>query len=310
LETATEAAMNLNRIKLFSIVAKYSNLTKASQALHVSQSSLSHQMRLLQNDCATTLYKKTGRGVELTAAGRAFLAEALPLLQQWEEFRQKFKSPRTVEICASLEVGGSYGFSSELLPSVMANFQKKYPQVQVTLRTGNYSAIEQLVLKGDVEVALVTFPESSPWLAMEPYGREKIAAFVSVRHPLAKKASLTVSEVLANPFVIRAERGPDSNFKKMLRDLEIKGYTLNITAYYDLPDAVKVAVAKRTGIGLLYEKSIRPDVQRGAFKILDLEGLQLYGHSFIIYHKDRPLSTNAKRFLELLRQRRRQMPLD
>lgn len=300
--------MNLNRIKLFSIVAKYSNLTKASQVLRVSQSSLSHQMRRLQNECGTILYNKTGRGVELTAAGHAFLAEVLPVLHRWEELHQKFKNPRTGDISGSLEIGGSYGFSSELLPSVIADFQKRYPQVQVTLRTGNYSAIEQLVLKGNVEVALVTLPQSSPWLAMEPYGREKVAAFVSVRHPLAKRPSLTVSEVLANRFVIRAERGPDSNLKKLLRDLETKGYTLNIAAYYDLPDAVKVAVAKRSGIGLLYEKSIRPEVQRGAFKILDLQGLKLYGHSFIVYHKDRPLSTNAKRFLELLRQRRPPIP--
>jgi DNA-binding transcriptional LysR family regulator len=186
----------------------------------------------------------------------------------------------------------------------------RYPQVQVTLRTGNYSVIEQLVLKGNIEVALVTSPRGSPLVAMEPYSREKIAAFVSARHPLAKRASLTISEVLDHRFIIRAERRPDSGLKKMLRDLETKGCRLNIAGYYDLPDAVKVAVAKRSGIGLLYEKSIRPEVQRGAFKILNLEGLKLYGHSFIIYHKDRPLSTHAKRFLELLRQRRPQIPSD
>ena len=298
--------MNVNRIKLFSIVARYSNITKASQELHVSQSSVSHQMRLLQSEYGAIFYNKNGRGVELTAAGRLFLTKAVSILEQWEEFHQNFKSPATAEICPSLAVGGSYGLSSEFLPSVMADFQKKYPQVQVALRTGNHTAIEQLVMKGDVEVALITFPQSSPWLVMEPYRREKVAAFVSARHPLAKRANPTVSEVLANPFVIRGERGPDSNLKEMLGGLETKGYTLDIAAYYDLPDAVKVAVAKRTGIGLLYEKSIRPDVERGVFKILNLDRLKLYGQSYIVYHKDRPLSANARRFLDLLRRRKRQ----
>jgi DNA-binding transcriptional LysR family regulator len=119
-ETAAETAMNLNRIKLFSIIAKYSNLTKASEVLRVSQSSLSHQMRLLQNEYGTILYKKTGRGVELTPAGQQFLDEVNPILQGWEQFSEKFKTRRTAESYETLQVGGSYGFSMELLPSVIA----------------------------------------------------------------------------------------------------------------------------------------------------------------------------------------------
>ena len=74
------------------------------------------------------------------------------------------------------------------------------------------------------------------------------------------------------------------------------------------PDGVKVAVAQGKGVGLLYEGSIRPEVQRGAFKILNLGGLKLFARSFIVYHKDRPLSENAREFLKLLRQRKRDAP--
>jgi len=84
-----------------------------------------------------------------------------------------------------------------------------------------------------------------------------------------------------------------------------KGQTLNIAAHFDLQNAVKAAVEKGVGVGLLYEESIRPDVQRGAFKILNLGGLKLFARSFIVYHRDRPLSENAREFLKLLRQRKR-----
>ena len=298
--------MNLNRIKLFTIVARYANITKASQVLHVSQSSVSHQMRLLQNEFGATFYTKNGRGVELTTAGLLFLAEAERILHRWEALHQNFKSAQPIQTWSSLTVGGSYGWSSELLPSVMADFQKKYPHVQIALRTGNHTPIEQSVLKGDVEVALITFPESSPRLVTEPYRRQRIAAFVSAHHPLAKRANPKVSEILACSFVVRGEQGPDSNFNKLLGRLERNGYTLKISAYCDSPDAVKVVVGKGTGVGLLYEEAIRPDVQRGTFKILNLPGLKLYARSFIVYHRDRPLSENAREFLKLLRQRKRQ----
>ena len=297
--------MNLNRIKLFSIVARYSNITKAAQVLHVSQSSISHQMRLLQNEYEATFYNKNGRGVELTTAGLRFLAEAEPILHRWEEFHHKFTSPQPSQKGSSLIVGGSYGLSSELLPSVMTEFQTKYPQVRVALKTGNHTAVEQSVLKGHVDVALITFPDSLPWLVTEPYRRQRIAAFVSAHHPLAKKAKPTLAEILANSFVVRGEQGPDSNLRKLLAGLEKKGYALDIGAYYDSPDGVKVAVAKGKGVGLLYEESIRSDVQTGAFRILHLAGLKLYARSFIVYHRDRPLSENARQFLQLLRQRKR-----
>jgi len=298
--------MNLNRIKLFSIVARYSNITKASQVLHVSQSSVSHQMRLLQNEFGATFYTKNGRGVELTTAGRLFLAEADPIIKQFEEFDEKFNIQQTIKTVSPLSVGGSHGLSSELLPSVVVDFHRRHPQVQVSLKTGNHTAIEQSVLKGDLEVALITFPDSSPRLVTEPYRRQKIAAFVSVHHPLAKRTNPTISQILANSFVVRGEYGPDSNLNKMLGGLEKKGYALKISSFFDSPDAVKVAVSQGTGVGLLYEESIRPDVLRGTFKILNLAGLKLYARSFIVYHKDRPLSDNARQFLQLLRQRKRQ----
>lgn len=63
------------------------------------------------------------------------------------------------------------------------------------------------MLKGEVEIALVTLPINSPLLAMEHYRREKLAAFVSVSHPLAKKKKITISDMLQTPLVIRGERG-------------------------------------------------------------------------------------------------------
>ena len=63
----SRGAMNLNWIRAFSIVARHANLTKASHVLHVSQSSISHQLGLLQKDYGVRLYRKTGHGIELTA---------------------------------------------------------------------------------------------------------------------------------------------------------------------------------------------------------------------------------------------------
>lgn len=298
--------MNLKRIKLFCVVAKHLNVTKASQALHVSQSSLSHQMSLLQSDYHVRLYKKTGHGIELTAEGRKFLSEMEAIIERIERFERQFGARTETDQPESLNVGGSHGLSLGLLPSLLADFQRDHPRLQISLRTGTRTMIEQLVLRGDVDVALIQIAGSlSGLLASEPFGLEKLVAFVSVDHPLARKPKVTVRELLQSPLVISGERVFESNIKTVLRGLENKGYKPRITGFYDSPDALKVVVLKKAGVGLLYCKDVvKHEVEKGALKILNVEDLKLYGRTFIVYHKHKPLSVNAKLFLKLLRRRK------
>jgi DNA-binding transcriptional LysR family regulator len=297
--------MNLNRIRLFSIVASHSNLTKASQMLHVSQSSISHQLAILQKDYGVRLYKKTGHGIELTTEGRQFLVEIQPLLDGLERFDREFRRNSGREQLDSLAIAGTHALSADLLPSLSADFQKIHPQIQLSLRTGNQWAIEKFVLEGNVEIAVTTNAATgSPSLVNEPYGQERIAAFVPIHHPLARKRKVTLSELLREPLVLRGASGLESTRKRMLREMEERGYRPKVAAFYDSADAVKVAVRKNTGVGLLYKETIKHDVQKGDFKILKIDDLKLDVHTFVVFHKTRPLSDNAKLFLNFLRERK------
>jgi DNA-binding transcriptional LysR family regulator len=298
--------MNLNRISLFCVVARQLNLTKASQILHVSQPSLSHQMSVLQSDYHVRLYKKTGHGIELTADGRKFLNEAEAILERVERLERQFSARTKNDQPESLNVGASYGLSVGFLPSLLADFQRDHPWVQTALRTGTRTMVEQLVLRGEVDIALMQIAGSlSSLVVSEPFGIQKLVAFVSVEHPLARKPKVTVRELLETPLVISGEPVFESNIKTILRALEDKGYKPRIAGFYDSPDALKVAVLKKAGVGLFYCKDVvNHEVQKGELKVLNVQDLKLYGRTFIMYHKIRPLSANAKLFLELLRQQK------
>jgi LysR family transcriptional activator of glutamate synthase operon len=301
-----EVSVNLNRIRLFSIVASHANLTKASQILHVSQSSISHQLALLQKDYGVKLYKKTGHGIELTTEGQQFLAETAPLLEALEKFDKEFRRYPAQQKSDSLAIAGTHALSADLLPSLSADFQKMHPQIQLSLRTGNQRAIEKFVLEDDVEIAVTTNSATrSPSLTTEPYGEERIAAFVPVHHPLAKKRKVNLSELLREPLIIRGASGVETTRKKMLRQMEERGYRPKVAAFYDSADAVKVAVRKNTGVGLLYKETIKHDVEKGDFKILNVDDLKLDVHTFVVFHKNRPLSDNAQLFLNFIRARKR-----
>jgi DNA-binding transcriptional LysR family regulator len=252
------------------------------------------------------LYNKSGHGIELTAEGRKFLNEVEVIIERVERFERQFSGRTEADQPESLSVAGSYGLSAVLLPALLADFQRDHPQLQLSLRTGHRTTVEQLVLSGDVDIALMQIAGSfSSLLVAEPFGLEKLVAFVSVEHPLARKRKVTLREVLQSPLVISGDRVLDTNIKTILRRMESKGFQPRIAAFYDSPDAVKVAVKKKTGVGLLYYKElVQRDVETGELKILKVQGLRAYGRTFILYKKDRPLSANAELFLELLRRRK------
>src|SRR5439155_20728959 len=88
----------------------------------------------------------------------------------------------------------------------------------------------------------------------------------------------------------------------MLTALRKQGYKLNIAMQCELPEAIKTAVSKKLGVGILFQDAVKEGLASGAFKKVRVSGLPMEGTSYIVYHKQRPLSANGEVFLHLLRQ--------
>ncbi len=175
--------------------------------------------------------------------------------------------------------------------------------MQLTLRTDNWPNIERLVLKSEVDIAVVNHPHPSRLLTKEAYREEPMEAFFAVDHPLARKRKLTLLDFERTPCVVRRiEKGIPGVAEKLLKGLKKRGLNFNIAMRCDSPHAVKVAVKKRAGMGILFRNTVEPDVKRGDFKIIKMPGVSLVGKSYIVYRKDRPLTANVREFLALLRQ--------
>ena len=297
--------MTLHQLRLFALVAKHLNLRKVSEELHISQPSVSTELNLLEKEWGVRLHEKIGRGIELTEAGRIFQRGVNAILKQHGKLKQTLNVAFPATRAETLTVGGSYSPTESVLPSLLAIFEKRHPQVQIMLRTDNWHTIRRLILNSEVEIALVNNAPPSRSLTMETYREEPLVAFVAVNHPLARKRKLTLLDFESTPFVTRIANGLPGTTEKALKKLKKRGFNYNISMRCESPDAVKMAVKRKEGVGILFKNTVGPDVRRGDFKIIKMPGLNLVGKSYIIYHKDRPLSPNAMEFLDLLRQSRR-----
>jgi DNA-binding transcriptional LysR family regulator len=295
--------MTLHQLRIFSAVAKHLNISKAAVALHISQPSVSEQLKLLQEECGVKLYKSTGRGIELARDGRLFLKEAEFTLLQVERLKGIFSPNLRESEARFLTVGGTLGPSARFLPGLASIFRRTHPRVQLNLRTDSSPVMEQLVQNSEVEIALITTTTASPRLIYEPFRQEELVLFVSSGHPLSKGKQLSLAEFPQIPLVILKKGQREAGgAAKILHQIEERGFHPTVMMCCETAEAIKFAVTTTKGLGILHRDLVEPDIHRGNLRIIHILGLKTHTESYIIYSKEKPLSANAKDFLALLHQ--------
>ncbi|MGH7825055.1 MAG: LysR family transcriptional regulator [Candidatus Binatia bacterium] len=292
--------MTLHRLRLFRAIAKHRSITKASSELHICQPSISHQLRLLQEQIGATLYTGGREGIELTEDGRAFLRDAEIILQQLDALNIKYRRNSSPEPAFPLRLGGSHGPATSVLPCTMNLFKKEHPAVEVELKAGSSPAMQDLVLGSQIDLAVITHPYPCSSLKMEPFREFELCVFVSPRHPLAKRREITLEELSRFPLVFGRPQKRHHRTDGLLSSMRAKGLNPNILMRCEWPDAVKAVVREGEAVGVLYYDVVAPAVNEGVFKTVKVRGLNLTVLSYIIYSKEKPLSQNAQEFLALL----------
>jgi DNA-binding transcriptional LysR family regulator len=294
--------MTLRQFTAFAAVASHLNITKAAQALRMSQPSLSKLLKGLKEDYKVALFTRTGKGIELTEEDVEFLKQIEPVLAQLQVIEGRCSNNSHSQQATPLRVGGTYALSSSILSSLLAIFKKRYPDVEVVLRSNAAVMLEQMILKGHLEIALTSVAPRSPELTAEFCVPLKLVAFAAKGHPVAHEKQLTLADLERMPLIIRDAANKHGTTETLLQKFRSLGYRPNIVMRCESPEAIKTAVSKKLGVGILYQDVLKQPTARGLFKQLRVSGLPIEGKSYIVYHKQRPLSPSGEAFLKLLRE--------
>ena len=294
--------MTLRQFTAFATVASHLNITKAAQALRMSQPSLSKLLKGLEENYKVTLFTRTGKGIELTDEGVEFLKQIEPILAQVQTLEKRFSNSSESKQATPLRVGGTYGLSSGILSSLLAIFKKSYPDVDVILRSNPAGILDQMILKGQLDIALTSILPRSPELMAEFCVPLKLVAFAAKGYPIAQEKQLSLADLERIPLIIRDDASKRGTIETLLLKLRSLGYRPNIVMRCESPEAIKTAVSKKLGVGILYQDVLKENNARGLFKQLRVSGLPMEEKTYIIYHKQRPLSPSGEAFLKLLRE--------
>lgn len=195
--------MELHQLRYFCAIAEAGNFSRAAQQAHVSQPSLSQQIRKLEDELGARLFDRLGRTVRLTELGRAFLPRARAVLRDLEAARSEVIEHKTA-VAGPVCVGVIPTIGPYFLPPVLAAFSSKYPQARVTVSEEITPLLLERLRAGSVDVAVVALPLQTRSHEFEafPLAVEKLYAVLPKRHALARRRSVYLEELQGDPFLL------------------------------------------------------------------------------------------------------------
>jgi len=193
--------MELRHLRYFVTVAEELHFSRAAARLHMAQPPLSQQIRRLEEEIGVTLFTRTRRRVELTAAGREFLREAQTLLEL------SHQAVRTAQRASRGEIGRlAIGFVAsadlDVLPRVLRVWHRRFPQVEIVLHGLLPAPQIEALREGRIQVGFLRLPVDEAGVVVERIQREPLVAVLPARHRLAQRARVRLSDLAGEPMVL------------------------------------------------------------------------------------------------------------
>jgi LysR family transcriptional activator of glutamate synthase operon len=196
--------MELRHLDYFVAVAEHGNFTRAAEALHVAQPSLSQQIRALERELGVSLFERTSRRVRLTAAGESLLPHARRVLGAVADARHELAEQREAP-AGPVRLGTTPTVAIHLLPNRLATFTRTYPRIDVHLHEGGARSLETDLVNGAIDLAVVTLPVHHPALKTALILEETLLLGVAPDHRFAGRESVALDEAAGEPFVLYRE---------------------------------------------------------------------------------------------------------
>ena len=290
--------MTLDQLRIFVAVAERQHVTRAARSLGLAQSAVSHAVAALEQRHATVLFDRVGRGIALTEAGAAFLAEARSILA-----RVRAAETALAEFGAlgrgTLRVHASQTIAGYWLPRHLVAFRRAHPGVAIRLWVGNTAQVAAAVREGTAELGFVEGAVDDPLLDGATVARDRMLLVVGPEHPWAGRARVAAQELERTVWVLREPgSGTRSVFEAALRGLGVAPETLTVALELPSNEAVRAAVEAGLGATVISASVAAPGLEAG---LLARVGLALPDRAYtVLHHRERTASHAARALTALI----------
>lgn len=197
--------MELRHLRYFVALAECLSFTRAAERVHVTQSTLSHQIRQLEEQIGQPLFERIGKRVVTTEAGQLFLAYAARALKEVDAGIAMLQ-PAAGGLTGQVRVGATHTFNIGLIPECVALFLQRHPTVKLSVEELPADDIGAQLRAGTLDIGIAYRPAGPAGLAFEPLYNEEMVLVVADTHPLAGRKRIRMVELHQQPLVLLPPR--------------------------------------------------------------------------------------------------------
>ena len=283
------AVMSDRRLYVFHTVARLKSFTKAADALHMTQPAITFQVRQLEEQFDTRLFDRSHNGIRLTRVGKCVYEYAGRILDLNAEMESAVQAV-TGKIGGEITIGASTTIAEYMLPPLLTRFSTAFPETSLHLHVSNTRAVVAMMESAEIDLGIVEGPLSNGLLAADLCRTDELVAIVSPSHPLSGCQTITPTELIRHPFVLREiGSGTRAALIAYLRVHDLDPERLDVLMELASLEAIKRIVQSELAISVLSRAAITKELRLGTLSAIPLDPPLRTPLSFVYDHKGRYL---------------------
>lgn len=265
--------IQLVQVEGFLEVARRGSVSRAAEALFITQPTLTARLHGLERELGTQLFLRTPQGMRLTEAGRAWIPFAERALRALVDGRDAVEQVKSAS-AGHLMIAAAPAVSTYLLPELLERFVASHPRVEVSVRTGHSEDVVDLVVRDEVQLGLgraIRHPD----LELRPFHTEDLVLVSAPDHSFTKRRNVTMAEVAVEKLIMFDRTSSYYEITQaafLSADVKLRGLM-----ELDSIEAAKKMVERGLGIALLPATAVAREVQGGTLclvKMVDAPPMQ------------------------------------
>ena len=272
--------MDLRQLEILRAVTDRGSFTAAARALNVSQSAVSRQVLLLEEELGEPLFLRLGRKVRLTSAGAALLDLSRRVLADVRDTTASIVEQQQ-QLAGTLHLGGGMTVCLHVFPALLKEFRKRHPKVEIKVTTGATPMLLERLRSGAIDVGLLTLPVEGADLVQVPVMREELLLVMPPSHKLAKLRQVTPGDLVGQPWVL-FERG--SSTRRVIDEmLQRDGVRPRIVMETENVEILKALTMIGMGLTVLPYQSLAREARSGTLRIKRIQGVTMVRETGWVY---------------------------
>lgn len=284
--------MTLRHFQIFISVCDEQGMTQAARQLHISQPSISQAVKELEEHYQVRLFERLGKKLFLTPAGQELLHYARHIISL---SAQTEKTLRSFSLAAPIRLGATLSIGESIFIDIITRLKKAMPEQEVYSHVHNTAALEDALLRDELDAALVEGSITSAYLTQIPFLEDELVFIIAPDQ--LPPAGFTMEQLADLPFILREKGSGTRNlFEHVMNQHHLQ---CHVTGSYNNTESIRQAVAAGLGVSAISSRLVAKELQEGKLASFTIPGITFRRSFRIVYHKNKYLTAGLKTFIDL-----------